>query len=197
MTRCFRLLRDDAAQPLYADFRRAHVLSEGRLVSNRTAHERLIRRAEHSNFSTPLWVPFWTRTLVAYPAAGEPFGPVLRATDDSGLACVVDTRDFAGARGAALVFEDYALGSDGKAVVVEPRGAPSVIANFPQSCKSSDMFAIDMETGIPIAEKGAVAFWRTEKALIAPALRVIYGSSVPAVWLRHGMGAEFAVVVEE
>jgi hypothetical protein len=192
-----RVLRDENRQIVYADFRRALALSEGRMPSNKTAHEVLTSGRHTLNFQAPLWTPVWTRTMVAYPKAGQPFGAVLEAKDEKGLRYRLDTGEFAGLRNAALVFDGYELDIERGVLVCTPKSAVALVENFPQKSRVSDSFEADGATGLPVAKKGSLAFWRTEEAAILPAVRATYGSSQPAVWLRHGISHEFGVLVEE
>lgn len=193
----FRMLRDGKGQALYADFKTALELSKGRLLRNKVAHDELISGRAHANFTSPTWVPFWTRSVLAYPGAGAAFGSVLEAFDQRGIHSLLDTNEFAGLKGAALLLEDFDIRFDGAAVRIEPTGPVRIVSGFPQICRPLDAFDIDEETGVPVSKKGGVAFWRRSEGAISPIVRATYGDKQPALWANHGMSAEFAVILEE
>jgi hypothetical protein len=192
-----RVLRDENNQIRYSDFRNALLLTDGRLISNKKAHEAISNGINGSNFDHPLWTPFWTRTMIAYPSAHAPFGDALESTDDSGKRLVLDTSKFKGAGNCAIVFDDFQLTAEGNSVVIHP-GKISLVQDFPQQGDNHGRFAPDPETGIPVLSgNGNLALWRKDTASIVPVVRAIHNSNLPAIWLSQGLASEFGMIVED
>jgi hypothetical protein len=193
----FKILRDGDNRVVYADFRKALTLSEGRMPSSKPAHKALCGECSPLNFRVPLWTPVWTRSIVAYPASGMPFGESMVYEDARGARCALDTRPFRGRMNIALVLDDYVIREDSGVFVFEPRAKVKTIDDFPQKPGHSHLFGADPETSLPVSNgPGKVALWRNMHASIVPAVWAVYGTSTPAAWLRYGISGEFGVLVE-
>jgi hypothetical protein len=192
-----RILRNERNNIIYSDFRNALVLTEGKLITNKRAHEAETNPCRGSNFDHPLWTPIWTKTIVAHPPAFSAFGDTLEVADASGKLLVLDTRSFKGEKGCALAFDDHQIRAEGKTLVFLPDNI-RMVPNFPQKCDNQRLFRVDPETGLPVlGSKGSIALWRRDDAFIAPAVRAVHQAQLPAVWLSYGFNHEFGMMVED
>lgn len=91
--------------------------------------------------------PLWTKTVVAYPAAGEAFGSAVVYKDRDGKRYKMDCTDFRGEKGIALVMEEYDVKYDPAEMVhlFVPRLSIMAVEGFPQA---TGWYETD-ETGMP------------------------------------------------
>ncbi len=98
-----------------------------RMLTNADADKLLIEAPDVFNGTGPIW----TRTIVAYPRSGACFSHSLEYSCRP-TTYVLDTSDFRGIRGAALLIEDFELRADGSSALIVPKGKPLLLENFPQ-----------------------------------------------------------------
>ena len=101
-----------------------------RMISNRAADKLLVEARMGKENS-----PFWTKTIVAYPASGETFGSFVVYKDPrDGKRYRLDCRDFKGEGNIALLVEEYDLeySREDMMYVYLPRREILAVENFPQ-----------------------------------------------------------------
>lgn len=104
--------------------------SNNRMLNNKNADRLLDEGLMQSHES-----PFWTRTIVVHPAAKNEFSEwVVYEDKRDGKIYRIDTRDYAGAYGIALVFDHYNLRFEQRenCHIYEPVGKITIMENFPQ-----------------------------------------------------------------
>ena len=93
----------------------------------------------------------WTETIVAYPKSNEPIGDSIEWIDTStALRQYLDTKNFKGLKGVALVFDGFTFSADRSTILYHPVSEIVVVENFPQEKHSGSK---DPRTGIPILSK--------------------------------------------
>ncbi len=141
--------------------------------------------------------PIWTGTVVAYPGSGKMFGD---SVEYSCRPCtyVLDTSEFKGVKGAALVFEDFELRTDGAWKVFLPRGRPALIERFPQE---SGWYGMHEHSGVPVVkETGEKRFlFRLESARVGPVSRDFGpdGAMKHDVLLHHRLSQKMGAIIIE
>lgn len=149
-----------------------------RLISARLA-EKVLAEPAMVDCSFGSLGKFWTGTIVAYPKANQSFGYELEVPYRP-LIFVLDTRDFKGERGMALVFDDFELVSDGRARIYVPREITPLTC-FPQE---SGWYSLH-ETGVPVINgQYGHYLWRWQDARVGPLVRG-FGRNSRDVFIHH------------
>lgn len=147
------------------------------LMADRLLTERPLRDVEP--------FPIWTGTIVAYPERGGKFQDTLEFMCRP-FVYALDTSEFRGERGIALVFEDFELRPEGNFRIFVPRGELTALRSFPQE---PGWYGMEPESGIPVIEsRGPRRFlFRTEAARVGAASRDYghEGKSSLDVYLHH------------
>ncbi len=177
-------------------FESAHGIGEKRRkpITNLMADRLLLETPEAFRSSGAVW----TGTIVAYPVAGATFG------HDLEYSCrparyVMDTSDFRGIRGVALMFEDFELRVDGGTSLFLPKGKPLILEGFPQESGWSPMHKA---SGIPLlkGDGGPRFLFRLAGARIGPVVRDLGpdGKSKLDVYLHHRLSQKLgALIIDE
>lgn len=133
--------------------------------------------------------PLWTRSIVAYPKANHPFSFEITFSNHP-FEYSIDTKLFQGKRRIALLFEDFDLRVNGRAVTYAPH-AIKVLENFPQE---SGWYARH-ESGVPVMNGAKDLFlWRDDEARVGPAVLLVGDSYRNNVFLHHRHSKRFTPV---
>src|SRR5512143_2437932 len=139
--------------------------------------------------------PIWTGTLVAYPGSRRMFGDAVEFSCRP-YTYVLDTSEFKGIKGAALVFEDFELRRDGAWKVFLPRGRPMLIERFPQE---PGWFGMHGTSGIPVVQETSEKrfLFRLEAARVGPAARDFgpEGRMKNDVLLHHRLSQKMGAII--
>ena len=163
-----------------------------RLITN-IAADRLLVESPQAYMES--W-PVWTRSVVAYPPAGATFGHALEYSCRPAR-YVLDTYEYRGVRGVALLFEDFEMKPDHGTYLFVPKGKPTVLENFPQESGWYGMHA----SGIPLMTgAGEKRFLlRMEGARIGAVVRDFGpdGRQKLDVFLHHRLSQKLGAILEE
>ncbi len=166
--------------------------SRRRLITNLSADRLLLE--DPQSFSGV--GPIWTRTIVAYPQAGMTFGHTLEYSCKPAR-YVLDTSEYRGIRGAALLFEDFELRPEGGDMVFIPKGKPVLLEGFPRESGWHMM----NDSGIPTAKgKGGMRFLcRMDAARVGAVVRDLGGDGKLKldVYLHHRPTMKLGAITEE
>ena len=136
---------------------------------------------------------FWTRTVIAYPASNCPFGFEIRLPNLP-YYYVLNTGDYRGEKGIALLFEDFDFFEDGRERIYDPRNIIT-ITDFPQQ---SGWFNAG-KVGLPQTHAGERYIWRTDRERVGPIVRNIGNNqcSVKDIFMHHRHSEKMNVLFED